>query len=103
MKKLKTITVYRYDEKNSVWSRRELKNVFYTGEKQAYTLSDTLNKNVNLILRVMGETACDVNPSDVIFLGTHQGETPPDDGYVVVSVVRNEQGEITRHTKILCR
>ena len=102
MKRLIPITVYRYDEKNDKWSRRELKNVFCTGTGSSYTLSDTLNKNVNLVLRVMDDTACDVAPSDVIFLGVHQGETPPDEKYVVVSVVRYEHGINTRHTKILC-
>lgn len=103
MKNLNTVTVYRYDEKNEQWCKRELNNVFYTGEKQSYNLSDTLDKNVNLILRVMGDTDCDVIPSDVICLGTHQGETPPDDRFVVVSVVRNKHGAGTRHTKISCK
>lgn len=103
MKNLKTVTVYRYDERRDVWNKWELKNVFYTDSADDYTLSDTLNKNANLTLRVMDDTVCDVAPSDVIFLGTHQGETPPDDVSVVVSVVRNGHGVNTRHTKILCR
>ena len=103
MKNLKTVTVYRYDERRAVWSKWELKNVFYTDSTNDYTLSDTLNKNVNLTLRVMDDTVCDVIPSDVIYLGVHQGEIPPDDVSVVVSVVRNEHGVNTRHTKILCR
>ena len=102
MKRLMPITVYRYDEKENTWSKREIKNVFYT-KKESYALSDTLNKDGGLVLRVMGDTACDVNPSDVVFLGVHQGETPPDDARVVVSVTRNEHGANTRHTKILCR
>ena len=103
MKDLKTITVYRYDERNNVWSKRIIKNVFLTGTADSYTLSDTLNKNAGPVLRVMDDVVCDVAPSDVIFLGEHQGDVPPEGTVVVVSVVRNEHGTITRHTKILCR
>lgn len=103
MKNLKTVTVYRYDERRDAWRKWELKNVFYAGTINDYTLSDTLNKNVKLVLRVMDDTTCDVAPSDVIFLGVHQGETPPDDVSVVVSVVRNGHGVNTSHTKILCK
>ena len=103
MKKLMPVTVYRYDERNDKWRKWELNNVFYTDTTKTYTLSDTLDKNVNLILRVIDDITCDVAPSDVIVLGKHQGETPPDEKSVVVSVVRNEHGINTRHTKILCR
>ncbi len=103
MKRLMPVTVYRYNEKNEKWRKWELENVFYTDTTKAYTLSDTLDKNTNLVLRVMDDITCDVEPSDVIFLGVHQGETPPDGASVVVSVVRNKHGISTRHTKILCR
>lgn len=103
MKRLTTVTVYRYDEKDNVWSKRELKNVFCTGTNESYAMTDTLNKDAKLVLRVLKDTGCDVYPSDVIFLGTHQGETPPDDVSVVISVTRNKHGFNTRHTKILCR
>ena len=33
MKNLKTIKVFRYDEKENVWSEHEIKNVFIAGFK----------------------------------------------------------------------
>ncbi len=103
MKNLKTVTVFRYDEKTNAWSKHFVPDVFIAGSSNTYTLTDTLNKDAHLTLRVLGDIVCDVVPSDVIFLGTHQGETPPEDSVVVVSVVRNEQGKKTAHTKISCR
>jgi hypothetical protein len=103
MKNLKTIKVFRYDEKENVWAKHEIENVFIAGFKESYNLSYTMDKNVSQILRVMGDCECDVSVSDRIVLMPYDGNTPPDNALVVVSVTKNVCGENTAHTKILCR
>lgn len=103
MKNLKTIKVFRYDEKENVWSNREVKNVFITGTSENYNLSDTLDKKVSWVMRVMGDVSCDVCAADRIAVMPCDASTPPDDAPVVVSVTKNEHGVNTSHTKILCR
>ncbi len=103
MKNLKTIKVYRYDEKECTWSFHEIKNVFITGTDQSYNLSDTLDKNVSCIMRVMKDVTCDICVSDKVVIAPCNDLTPPDDALVVVSVTKNEHGIYTHHTKILCR
>ena len=102
MKNLKTVEVYRYDEKQNVWSKREIKGVFVTGTKDSYELSDTLSKNAKVVLRVFKDLSCDVEVGDVISLEKSDNIKPPQKSYVVVSVVKNEHGYKTSHTKILC-
>lgn len=103
MKNLKVVKVFRYDEKENVWSHHEVKNVFITGTDESYNLSDTLDKNVSKVMRVMGDVSCDVQVADRIVVMPYDAETPPNDAPVVVSVTRNEHGLNTSHTKILCR
>lgn len=103
MRNLKTIKVYRYDEKECTWSFHEIKNVFITGTDQSYNLSDTLDKNVSCIMRVMNDLTCDVCVSDRVVIAPFDDAIPPDDALVVVSVRRNDHGANTHHTKILCR
>ena len=103
MKNLKAIKVYRYDEKKCTWSFHEIKNVFITGTDQNYNLSDTLDKNVSCIMRVMNDLTCDILVSDRVVVSPCDSVTPPDDALVVVLVARNDHGMHTHHTKILCR
>lgn len=103
MKNLKTIKVFRYDETKCVWSVGEVKNVFITGTKESYTLSDTQDRETKQIMRVMGDVLCDIQVSDRIVVMPYEGNVPPDNAVVVVSVTRNEHGTNTPHTKILCK
>lgn len=103
MKNLKAIKVFRYNEKENVWSNHEVGNVFITGTGESYNLSDALDKNVSQIMRVLGDVSCDVQVADRIAVLPCGEETPPHDALVVVSVTRNEHGVNTSHTKILCR
>lgn len=103
MKNLKTIKVFRYDERENGWSEHEIENVFISGFKESYNLSDTLEKNVSQVMRVMGNAECDVKVSDRIVLMPYDGSICPDNALVVVSVTKNVCGENTSHTKILCR
>ncbi len=103
MKNLKSIKVFRYDEKENVWSQHEIKNVFIAGFKESYNLSDTMDKKVSQVMRIMGNTECDIKASDRIVLMPYEESTPPDNALVVVSVTKNGCGENTSHTKILCR
>lgn len=103
MKNLKTIKVFRYDEKENTWSSKEIENVFITGTKESYSLSDTMDKRASQVMRVMGDLTCDVMAADRIVVMPCDATTPPDDAALVVSVTRNEHGTNTAHTKILCR
>lgn len=103
MKKLKTAKVFRYDEKENLWRSWEVEGIFVTGTAESFNLSDTLDRSANLVLRVMGDTTCDVKAADKITFEPWEGTTPPDGAHVVVSVTRNEHGINTSHTKILCR
>ena len=103
MKNLKSIKVLRYDEKENVWSGHVIRNVFIAGFKEGYNLSDTMDKNVSQVMRVMKDIECDVKVSDRIVMMPYYGITPPDNALVVVSVTKNECGENTSHTKVLCR
>ncbi len=103
MKNLKTIKVFRYDEKENTWSSKEIKNVFITGTKESYNLSDTMDKRASQVMRVMGDSACDVMAADRIVVMPCDTVTPPDGAAVVVSVTKNGHGIKTAHTKILCR
>lgn len=103
MKNLKAIKVFRYDEKENLWSDHEIQNVFFAGFKESYNLSDTMDKNVSQVMRVMGNTECDIKVSDRIVVMPYDGNTSPDNALVVVSVTKNTYGENTAHTKVLCR
>lgn len=105
MKYLKSVYVFRYDEKEHVWKKHELSRVLVSGTRQSYKLSDTLNRDANTILRVMQNPEADVMPQDVIAFEMSYGDTPPDEGCaVVVSVTRNTQGSNrVQHTKIVCK
>jgi len=103
MRNLKTVEVYRYDEKKNVWSKNSISGVFVSGTGENYELSDTLSKRASLSLRVFGNLSCDVAVGDVISLEKNDGELPPQKSYTVVSVTKNEHGYKTSHTKILCR
>lgn len=105
MKYLKTIYLYRYDEKENIWHRSEIQNVLVSGSSESYNLSDTLNRDAHVILRVMGNDNADVLPQDVISLDETNEEKPPKrNALIVVSVTKNScGGKRVRHTKVLCR
>ncbi len=101
MKNLKTVYAYRYNEKEGSYTKTKIENVFVSGTNDAFSLSDTQDKNARLILRVMTEGDIDVSPEDVISF--KDGEKPEKPYSVVVSVTKNENGsKAVRHTKILC-
>ena len=105
MKFLKTAYCYRYDEKKNIWSKKEIKNVLVSGSNESYNLSDTLNRDAHIILRVMGDDNADILAQDVISFKEVQGNTPPDnDIAVVVLVSHNSLGsKRVRHTKLVCK
>ncbi len=105
MKYLKTVYRYRYDEKAHSWSVTELKCVLLSGAVESYNLSDTLNRDAQVVLRVLGDDKADVLPQDVIRTEKVENSTPTGEGaLVVVAVFRNSNGsERVRHTKILCK
>ena len=104
MKGLKTIYVYRYDEKENLWCEKEFKDVFVSGTKDSYNLSDTLNRDAHVTLRVMMNGNVDILPQDVISFSKSAGGTPPEDRLVVVEVRKNVWGSRrVRHTKIICK
>ena len=105
MKRLVTVYVHRYDEKNNVWQKHSLKNAFVSGTAESYSLSDTLRRDGKVTIRIMGDSAADVLPQDVISFQESPGTNPPDSGtQVVVSVTKNSRGsKIVRHTKIICK
>ena len=104
MKGLKTVYLYRYNEKENSWSEKELKNVFVSGSKDSYNLSDTLNRDAHVILRVMGNANVDILPQDAISFSKSEDGTLPEDRLVVVEVRKNIWGSRrVHHTKIVCK
>ncbi|MBQ3181137.1 MAG: hypothetical protein IJB50_00015 [Clostridia bacterium] len=105
MKYLKTVSLYRYDEQKNVWSVKELKNVLVSGTDKSYNLSDTLNRDAHIILRVMGSDNADILPQDIISFDKTNEKTPPNENIaVVVAVFKNSLGsKRIRHTKVLCK
>ena len=105
MKYLKSIYVFRYDEKRHKWKKTELNKVLVSGSCESYNLSDTLNRDAHMVLRVMQNPEADVLPQDVVVFDENCGDEPPESGAsVVVAVTRNTQGSIrVQHTKIICK
>ena len=105
MKYLKSIYVFRYDEKGHKWEKHKLNRVLVSGSSKSCKLSDTLNRDAHIVLRVMQNPDADVFPQDVIVFDENCGDRPPEGGIgIVVSVTRNKQGSIrVQHTKIICR
>lgn len=104
MKGLKTVYLYRYNEKENSWCEKELNNVFVSGSKDSYNLSDTLNRDARVTLRVMSDGNVDVLPQDVISFSKSEDGTPPEDRLVVIEVRKNFWGSRrVRHTKIICK
>ena len=105
MKYLKTVYVHRYSESDDAWHKKELSGVLVSGTQNSYSLSDTLNRDAHITLRVMGNADADVIPQDVISFKESDGAAPPDnDIAVVVSITKNSCGsKRVRHTKIICR
>lgn len=105
MKYLKTVYVHRYDEKEHIWHKSEFSRVLVSGTVNGYDLSDTLNRDTQIVLRVMGTDDADILPQDVISFEVTEGEAPPSaNTAVVVSVTKNSRGSAkVRHTKIVCR
>ena len=101
----KTVHLYRYDEKEGTWSYKELKNVLVTGSDKNYNLSDSLTRDTQLTLRIMGDSDADILPQDVISFSFKDKKSPPEIGaFVVVGVLKNDFGsKHIRHTKVLCR
>lgn len=100
----KTVYLKRYDEKTQVWSHKELKNVLVT-VKENYNLSDTLNRDAQVILRVMGDGDADVLPLDIIsFEKMDEATLYSQKTYTVTAVSRNNScSSRLRHTKVLCK
>lgn len=105
MRFLKNVYLYRYCERENVWSCRELKNVLVSGDEESYNLSDTLNRDAQIVLRIMGDSDADVLPQDMISFSKSNKNTPPDVGtFVVTAVCNNKLGSRRiRHTKVLCK
>ncbi len=105
MKYLKTVALYRYDEQKNVWSKKEIKNVLVSGTDKSYNLSDTLNRDAHITLRVMGDDNADILPQDIVSFDVINETTPPDENFaVVVAVCKNSLGsKRIRHTKVLCK
>ena len=100
----KTVHLYRYDEKENIWSYKELKNVLVFGSDKKYNFSDSLNRDTQLTLRIMGDSDADVLPQDVVSFSFTNKNSPPDIGtFVVTEVLKNDFGsKRIRHTKVLC-
>lgn len=105
MRYLKSVYVFRYDEKEHIWNKHELNRVLVSGTRESYKLSDTLDRDAYTVIRVMQNPLADVKPQDVIAFELSCGDAPPDEGCaVVVSVTRNTQGSSrVQHTKIICK
>ena len=73
--------------------------------KENYNLSDALNRDAQVILRVMGDGNADVLPQDIISFEKTEGLSPQDKKcYTVVAVIKNScQSNRLCHTKVLCR
>lgn len=105
MKLKKTVYRYRYDERTHIWSVIELLNVLVSGSVDSYNLSDTLNRDARVVLRVLGDDEADVSPQDIITFAQAKNGIPNDnDKLVVVAVSKNSNGtKRVHHTKILCK
>ena len=105
MKYLKSVCVFRYDEKKHVWEKRVFEHVLVSGTQENFRLSDTLDRDAYTVLRIMRNPCADVLPQDIVVLSDKCGDVPPDAGFgVVVSVTHNTQGgRKVQHTKIICR
>lgn len=105
MKRLVTVYVHRYDEKNNIWQKHLLENAYVSGTVDSYGLSDTLHREALVTIRIMGDSRADVVPQDVISFNEVEGANPPDSGaLVVVSVTKNSRGsKNVHHTKIICK
>lgn len=105
MRFIKTVYLKRYDEKTNIWSYKELKNVLVSGSEESYNLSDTLNRDAQITLRVMGEGCEDILPQDIISFDEINESTPQSEKtYTVTAVCKNLLGsKRIRHTKVLLR
>ena len=105
MKYLRSVYIFRYDEKEHTWTRHELCGVLVSGNSENYKLSDTLNRDAHIVLRVMQNPDADVMPQDVVVFDEDCGDRPPEvGGYIVLSVTRNTQGsKRVQHTKVICK
>lgn len=105
MRLKKTLHLYRYDERENTWSYKELKNVIVSGCDKKYKLSDSLTRDTQITLRIIGDADADILPQDVVSFSFKDKNSPPDIGtFVVVGVLKNDFGsKRIRHTKVLCR
>lgn len=105
MKNLQSVVVYHYDKETNAWSCKQLDGCLIFGTAEAYSLSDTQNRNASIIVRVMTAEDTAVFPEDVISFSSRQLDKPPSENCaVVVSVSNHRYGSSrVRHTKILCR
>lgn len=105
MRFLKTVYLKRYDEKTNIWSYKELKNVLVSGNDENYNLSDSLNRDAQITLRVMGDGREDILPQDIISFDEINESSPQSKKtYTVTAVSKNVLGsKRMRHTKVLLR
>ena len=105
MKHLNKVYCHKYDEKAQVWRKYEIADVLVFGTYMNYNLSDTLNRDATVTLRIMGDCSVQVEPQDIISFEATQDTAPPNNNTVlVVSVKKNQWGSRrVRHTKIICR
>lgn len=105
MRRLKSVYVYHYDEKECTWTHFVLENVLVSGTINSYSLTDTQNKDARLTVRVFCDEEVEVFPEDVIsFEESPSGKPDMTKSCVVVSVADNRFGtKKVRHTKILLR
>lgn len=101
----KTVYLKRYDEKTNIWSYKELKNVLVSGNDENYNLSDALNRDAQITLRVMGDGREDILPQDIISFDEINESSPQSTKtYTVTAVCKNTLGsKRIRHTKVLLR
>lgn len=102
MTDLKTIYVYRYNQKDGTWSERTIGNVFVSGVKNGYRLDDTMNKNSSTTIRIMSDKKADIMPEDVVMFEKANGNIP-ENCAVVVSVKENFAAKTIGHTKVILR
>lgn len=102
MRFLKTVYRHRYDEKNNTWSKKIIKNVLISGSCESYNLSDSVNRDGHIVLRIMGDDNADVLVQDVISFSESYKNAPPEKGSgYVVSVVKNSRGtKNVHHTRV---
>ena len=105
MRFIKTVRLKRYDEKTNIWSYKELKNVLVSGDEENYNLSDALDRDAQITLRVMGDGRDDILPQDIILLDEMNEPSPRGlKEYTVTAVSKNTLGsKRIRHTKVLLR